>query len=149
MARNGKTRDIELAKPICSQSVKLIAAILVWVVVAWFYSAPATAQSWLKGTWEGTGYQLDADETWSMVLRVHGNRFVIEYPSLKCSGVWRLLDFDSRSARFTEKITTGTTECANSGRVTIERLSRKQIAFRYAYSDTREVSASAILKRRK
>jgi len=108
-----------------------------------------SGQKWLSGTWEGTGYQIDADEKWTMLLRVRGNKFVIEYPSLKCSGVWRLLDFDSRGARFKEKITVGVSDCANNGNVTIERLNRKQIAFRYAYSDTREVSASAILNRKK
>jgi len=83
-----------------------------------------------------------------MNLRVQGNKFVIEYPSLKCHGVWRLLDMDSRSARFRERITYGVSGCANNGNVTIERLNHKQITFRYAYSDTREISASAILNRK-
>jgi hypothetical protein len=58
------------------------------------------------------------------------------------------VDFDSRSARFKEKITVGVSDCANSGKVTIERLNRNQIAFSYAYSGTREISASAILNRK-
>jgi hypothetical protein len=108
-----------------------------------------TKSGWLSGTWEGTGFQIDSNTTWTMSLRVQGNRFLIEYPSLNCSGVWRLVDIDSRSARFKESITVNVSECANNGTVTIERLNRRQIAFRYAYSDTRQISASAILNRKK
>jgi len=108
-----------------------------------------SSRSWLHGSWEGTAYQIDANETWTMNLRVEGNKFLIEYPSLKCHGVWRLLDMDSRSARFRERITYGVSGCANNGTVTIERLNRKQIAFRYAYSDSREISASGILNKKK
>jgi hypothetical protein len=104
--------------------------------------------TWLTGTWEGTGYQMDNNETWTMSLRVNGHSFFIDYPSLNCSGNWQLLDSNSRSARFKEKITVNVTECADGGRVTIERLNRRQIAFRYAYSDTRQISASAILNRK-
>ena len=107
-----------------------------------------TSRGWLHGSWEGTGYQIDANETWTMNLSVQGNKFVIEYPSLKCHGVWRLLDMESRNARFRERITFGVSGCANNGNVTIERLNRRQIAFRYTYADTREISASAILNKK-
>jgi hypothetical protein len=151
MELRGKTRDTALVKQISSVALvtrcRWVAALCIVATLGCIQSQ-TSAQTWLKGTWEGTGYQIDANETWTMVLRVRGNKFVIEYPSLKCAGVWRLLDFNSRGARFRETITTGTTECANNGRVTIERLNRNQIAFRYAYSDTREVSASAILQRK-
>lgn len=112
-------------------------------------SAQSKSKSWLNGNWEGTGYQTDTETTWTMSLRVSGGKFLIEYPSLNCGGVWRLLDLDSRSARFREVIRTGTGECANNGTVTIERLNRTQIAFRYAYSGDRMITASAILNRKK
>ena len=149
MGRNGKTRDTELVRQTSNATLRLVVVLSISVACACVLESTTHAQNWLNGTWEGTGYQIDADETWSMVLRVSGNKFVIEYPSLECSGVWRMLDFDSRSARFKEKITVGVSECANGGHVTIERLSRRQVTFRYSYSDTREVSASAILNRKK
>jgi hypothetical protein len=104
---------------------------------------------WLNGTWEGTGYQMDADETWTMRLTVKGNRYRIEYPSLKCEGRWRPLHIRSWTMRFREKITSGIEECKDNGNVVIQRLSRKQIAYRYADPGTSEVSASAILNRKK
>ena len=106
-------------------------------------------RTWLNGTWEGTGYQIDSDTTWTMRLRVRGNRYLIEYPSLKCGGQWRPIRISSGSARFREKITLGLEACTDKGIVVIERLSRRQIAFRYSNRGTTEVTASAILNRKK
>lgn len=104
---------------------------------------------WLSGTWEGTGYQIDNDETWTMKLTVNGSRHKIEYPSLKCGGTWRLLSLGPTQARFREKITFGLEQCTDRGSVIIQRLSSRQIAFRYYNAGTREVSASAILNKKK
>jgi len=128
---------------------------LTMVLLIMAMSSMAGAQSksrnghWLNGTWEGTGYQMDADETWTMRLTVKGNRYLIEYPSLKCEGRWRPLRLRSWTMRFREKITSGIDECKDNGSVVIQRLSRKQIAYRYADQGTSEVSASAILNRKK
>jgi hypothetical protein len=104
---------------------------------------------WLKGTWEGTGYQTDNNETWTMKLTVRGNRYEIEYPSLNCGGKWIPLSISRSRARFIEKITLGIETCTDNGNVVIERLSRRQIAYRYANRRTRQVTASAILNRKK
>ncbi len=103
---------------------------------------------WLSGTWEGTGYQIDNNETWTMKLIVRGRAYRIEYPSLKCGGKWIPLSVNQRHARFIEKITLNLEACTNNGNVVIERLSRRQIAFRYTNRGSREVTASAILNRR-
>ncbi len=76
-------------------------------------SAQSKSKSWLNGSWEGTGYQTDTKTTWTMSLRVRDGKFLIEYPSLNCGGVWRLLDLDSRSARFKEILKSGASDCAN------------------------------------
>ena len=106
-------------------------------------------QSWLNGTWEGTGYQIDNNETWTMKLTVRGRRHRIEYPSLKCGGKWIPLSIDANRARFIEKITFGLPECVDNGNVIVERLSRRQIAYRFSNRGTREITASAILNRKK
>jgi hypothetical protein len=127
--------------------------ILVTVCLLLSVSFAAYPQSrgapWLKGTWEGTGFQIDTDETWTMLLKVQGGRFLIEYPSLKCGGEWKLVSINSRRARFKERITRGRKECVDRGSVTIERLNGRQLAFRYSYQGTNEVSASAILNKKK
>lgn len=106
-------------------------------------------RTWLNGTWEGTGYQMDNNETWTMRLTVKANRYRIEYPSLNCEGRWRPISINSGRARFRERITRGLEQCTDKGKVVIERLSRRQIAFRYSNPGASDVVASAILNRKK
>ncbi|MBA3768793.1 MAG: hypothetical protein H0W99_17790 [Acidobacteria bacterium] len=105
--------------------------------------------NWLKGKWEGKGFQIDTDETWTMRLRTQGRKFLVEYPSLNCGGEWKLISINSRRAMFRERITLGLNECVDKGNVLIERLNGRQIAYRYSYRGTTEVSASAILNRKR
>ena len=107
------------------------------------------SRAWLNGSWEGTGYQMDTDTTWTMSFRARGKRYTIEYPSLKCSGTWRLVSVNSRRAIFRERITVGRESCIDRGVVTIERLNGRQIAYRFSQAGTSQVSASAILNRKK
>ena len=121
-------------------------------LIALAFASPVSAQnkrSWLAGTWEGTGYQIDTNETWTMKLTVRGNRYTIEYPSLKCSGRWIRISADSRRARFRERITVGLAECVDRGYVVVERLSPRQIAYRFVNHGERDVTASAILNRKR
>ena len=125
------------------------------LVLLLFLTSAVTSQNktgtgrWLNGTWEGTGYQIDNNETWTMKLTVRGKRYKIEYPSLKCGGNWIPLSIDASRARFIEKITFGLADCVDNGNVVIERLSRRQIAYRFANRGTRAITASAILNRKK
>ncbi len=105
--------------------------------------------SWLNGTWEGTGYQMDNNETWTMLLTVKGNRYKIEYPSLKCEGRWRPIRFYRSSATFREILSTGVDVCADKGKVVIQRLSPRQIAYRHTNQGETDVTSSAILNRKK
>jgi hypothetical protein len=105
--------------------------------------------AWLTGTWEGTGYQIDSDTTWTMRLTVRGGKYLIEYPSLNCGGRWRRLSINSRVATFREQIAVGRDACVDQGRVVIQRLNGKQIAYRFSHRGATEVSASAILNRKK
>ena len=84
-----------------------------------------------------------------MKLTVRGKHYKIEYPSLKCGGRWIPLSIDRRRARFIERITFGLEDCVDKGNVVIERLSRRQIAYRFSNRGTRQVTASAILNRKK
>jgi hypothetical protein len=105
--------------------------------------------AWLSGTWEGTGYQMDTDSTWTMRLTARRGKYVIEYPSLNCGGRWRRVRINSRTATFREHITAGRGACVDQGRVVVQRLSGKQIAYRFYQRGAAEVSASAILNRKK
>jgi hypothetical protein len=63
-----------------------LSLVLLVACVAASAQSKSTAKSWIKGTWEGTGYQTDDKSTWAMVLKASGKRFAIEYPSLDCGG---------------------------------------------------------------
>jgi len=106
-------------------------------------------RSWLSGTWEGTGYQIDTNSTWTMLLTVKGNRYRIEYPSLKCEGRWRPIRITRSAARFQEILTNGADVCANKGTVVVQRLSPRQSAFRYTNQGEVDVTSSSILNRKK
>jgi hypothetical protein len=116
--------------------------VLLLTTIAW-----AKPAAWLRGTWEGTGYQIDNNETWTMRLVASRGKFSIDYPSLNCGGEWRLIRFNASKARFRERLKFGIDKCTNNGRVIIERLSRRQIVFLYYNSGSQDVSASAVLNR--
>lgn len=102
---------------------------------------------WLKGTWEGTAYQMDTNETWTMTLNARRNRYTVDYPSLKCGGRWKLLNINSWTATFREQLTFGRDECVDRGRVVIQRLGSGQISYRFYNRGAARVTASAILNR--
>ena len=123
------------------------AAILLLLLCATL-TAQTKSNNWIKGTWEGTGYQTDDQSTWTMRLTVRGHRFSIEYPSLNCGGRWQLVSINSYRARFRERLDHGQEKCADSGNVIIERLNKRQVVFLYSNAGTREVTASAVLNRK-
>jgi len=104
---------------------------------------------WLRGEWAGTGYQSDSENTWAMRLTVKGGRYTVEYPSLECSGRWRLLSLSRGRAVFRETITKGEEKCSQGGRVILQRLNTRQFGYWYSHKGSREYVASAILNRRR
>jgi hypothetical protein len=121
---------------------------LLSVVLAAGACVGQTRGGWLRGEWAGTSYQTDSADTWTMVLTFKRGRYVAEYPSLECSGRWRLLSVNRTRAVFRETITKGAERCAPRGRVVIERLNARQLGYRYSYQGSEDYVASAILNRR-
>ena len=115
--------------------------------------AQSKGKSWLRGTWEGTGYQTDDNTTWPMQLsikRMKGGRrmFSIDYPSLNCGGHWKLLRNNGNQASFRELLDHGQDKCTDKGLVLIERRGG-QLVFLYSLQGSREITASAVLNRKK
>lgn len=125
---------------------------LLFVLVS---TAPSQGKQrpWLRGVWEGTGYQTDDASTWPMKLTVKrsksgGRIYSIDYPSLNCGGRWRLLSMNQNQARFRELLSYGQDKCADNGLVVIERKGSQSI-FLYSNQGSREITASAVLNRKK
>jgi hypothetical protein len=104
--------------------------------------------SWMFGTWEGKGYQTDSDTTWTVGFKIQGNKYVIDYPSLKCGGEWNLISINSKEAKFRERINYGLEECTNNSLVVAQRLSNRQILILYRNKGSDEVIASVVLNRK-
>jgi hypothetical protein len=117
------------------------------VLAAFATSAQTKSKTWIRGTWEGTGYQIDDQSTWTMRFTAGGRRFSIDYPSLTCGGRWKLITIDAYRARFKEMLDHGQEKCTDNGSVVIQRLNKRQAFFLYTIAGSREVTASAILKR--
>jgi hypothetical protein len=117
-------------------------------------AAQGKSKFWLRGVWEGTGYQTDTNETWPMKLMItkakSGRRtFSIDYPSLNCGGRWKLLSINASKATFRERLDRGQDECTQNGRVVIQRVGRGQLLYLYSLHGTRELTASALLNRKR
>lgn len=121
---------------------------LLFVVLAAGGVCGQTRGSWLRGEWAGTGYQIDSESTWAMVLNFKRGSYTVEYPSLDCTARWRLLSVTRTRAVFRETVTTGAEKCSPRGRVVIERLNARQLGYRYSYQGSKEFVATAILNRR-
>lgn len=129
--------------------LRTLALFAVILITSGSVSAQERSASWLKGTWTGTGYQIDTDSTWTMRFRATVTKYSVDYPSLKCGGFWKLTRAGSNSATFRERITYGKDLCTDRGHVTIERLNRSQIDFRYRNPGETQFIASGILKRQR
>ena len=120
------------------------------LLLAWSeVSAQKKPNSWIRGTWAGTGYQTDDKTTWEMVVKAGQKRVAIDYPSLNCGGRWKLISVSAARARFREQLDHGQDKCADGGNVLIQRLNRNQIMFLYSYQGDKALTASAILNRKR
>ena len=123
-------------------------AVLVTLLLSSATPAQTKSRGWIRGTWEGTGYQTDDQSTWSMLFTARGRNFSIDYPSLKCGGHWQLINTNGYRARFKERLDQGQDKCTDKGNVTIQRLNQRQVLFLYSLAGKHEITASAILQRR-
>ena len=114
-------------------------------------AAQSKSRSWLRGAWEGTGYQTDDESIWTIQVtfkKMKGGRRVglIEYPALECGGRWKSLSIRGSKARFRELLSHGQDKCSDKGLVTIEKIG-SQLIFLYSNQGSREITASAVLNR--
>jgi hypothetical protein len=101
----------------------------------------------LRGTWEGTGYQIDDNSTWTMRLTVRAGKFSIAYPSLDCGGEWKLKRTAARRSVFRERLSYGKDKCTDNSLVVIERLSKRQLMVLFTNPGEKQVNSSGILNR--
>lgn len=107
----------------------------------------AQEKEWINGTWIGIGYQLDTKTSWQIKLTCNTRlqKFTIDYPTLSCNGNWKPTSMDAQTARFTEVITEGTSNCVNGGSVVITKIDKNYITYSYFAPYSEELGAYATL----
>ena len=103
---------------------------------------------WLAGSWEGEGYQSDTRTTWLVKLTAREGTYLINYPTIPCSGKWILANHHSNGASFDEVITQGTDRCDKNDHVMMEKVSDSEISCKYTRAKSRVVIATAVLTRK-
>jgi hypothetical protein len=98
------------------------------------------------GEWEGTGTQSDGSH-WSIRVNSLPSGYFIEYPSLVCGGVWKLVKKNESSLVFKEMLIYGIERCVDHGEVVIHKLAEDKAS--YAWSNkTNKITATGNLTRK-
>lgn len=107
-----------------------------------------TIAPWVNGNWEGSAYQFNTNENWGMLLSAKSlkNSYIIDYPSLQCSGKWSVLHVTENRIELREKITNGLRYCVTRGKVVLEK-NGDALVFKYYYPDDTTLNAKGQLNR--
>jgi hypothetical protein len=116
-------------------------------VSADFHEESAISEGRFDGIWEGTGYQRNPNENWTIKLTVQNDTYRIDYPSLSCGGEWKLISRDKCAVTFREKLTYGQKRCVDNVTVTMQKLNDSQIAVWYIEPNRTRVNSNAVLDR--
>lgn len=102
--------------------------------------------SQFTGEWTGTGTQSDGSH-WSIRVNSRPDGYFIEYPSLLCGGVWKLVKATKSDLVFKEMLIYGIERCVDHGEVVIHKLAEDKAS--YAWSNkTNKITATGNLTRK-
>lgn len=100
---------------------------------------------WIKGTWEGIGYQINLPQTWAIDLEVDLKTATINYPSLECSGMWEIANQSIDRVEFREVILKGADRCVNGGLIVITRVDQHHISYSFFEPQNGKLEAHSTL----
>lgn len=108
------------------------------------FSFSQSSNNIYDGVWVGKGYQLDANDSWSIKIKIQGDKFNISYPSLNCSGILILEKTEGNKLYFTEKIKTG--DCVNNGKLILELINPDELRFKWSYTNGEPGSFATLIR---
>jgi len=88
----------------------------------------------LQGEWKGVGLDLDFPQSWTVILDVENNQFGVRYPTMDCSGEWKILHHNHHRATFIEVIWQGRDNCTNNGKIVVTYIDQYHILVKRASS---------------
>ena len=111
-------------------------------------------KTWISGRWEGDGYQIDCgpDNHWKIDLIINQKKqiFSIRYPSLDCSGNWKLVKLTNDVAVFEELISRDPkSNCLAESKIILTRIDSSHIIYSAMTKDADYVSSFATLRIKK
>ncbi|WP_299438363.1 hypothetical protein [uncultured Aquimarina sp.] len=96
-------------------------------------------KNWLEGTWTGIAFQIDLseDNQWTIELDIDIEKetYNISYPSLNCSGNWKLIKYSEDQATFMEVIKNNTSVCIEHGIIILSKIDNERVLYSYFYND--------------
>jgi len=112
---------------------------------ATFHKTPLSNLYWLQGEWRGVGLYLDFPQSWTVILDVENDQFGVRYPTMECSGEWKILHHNRHRATFIEVIWQGRDNCTNNGKIIVTYIDQYHISYSYFSGETGKLEASATL----
>lgn len=103
----------------------------------------------MNGDWEGSGYQFNINESWTikLIFDKESNKFKIDYPSINCSGYWKATAVTKYKIEFIETISTGKNKCINGGKVVLYLLDETRIEYLFYWPNDRTLDAKGVISR--
>ena len=97
----------------------------------------------IDGVWTGSAYQYDVKESWTIKLTCNSKEgtFLIEYPSLGCSGNLIIENLNSNEIEFRESIQKGIGTCNNNGVIKFKKINNKKLVYSYYLPNSSDINA--------
>jgi hypothetical protein len=114
---------------------KLIFACIALLMLApQVYAGERDTLKQFTGEWQGMGTQSDGGQ-WRIRINSRTYGYFVDYPSLVCGGMWRLLKTGDNRLVFKETLTYGIERCLDHGEVVITTITPNK--FSYHWSGTK------------
>ena len=116
---------------------KTIFVLILLLSFSWIYAQDNSAQkkiNWLEGSWEGKGYQIDG-QSWQVDFSHADKKFTISYPSLGCSGWWKITESGKGRIVFIENLTVKSI-CDQGDKVVVTKIDDKNISVAWFIPET-------------
>ena len=102
----------------------------------------------LSGIWTGSGFQ-DNGATWTIKFSITEGKYIIDYPSIPCSGFLTLLSQSGNEYIFKEKITLFKQNCIDNGKVIIHIVDTNTLNWQWLYPNGKAGASTTLKKQSK
>lgn len=113
---------------------RLLILLLLVLSLCTVVSAQEPNEFGFEGVWKGSGSQ-DRTTFWTIKITVSENKYLIDYPSVRCGGRLILTNKNDERIEFRESLTYGRDKCINNGKVILVKDGSNHILFQWYYKN--------------